>query len=166
MSTKTIKGSEVPFTPTLRDWANMWAKFEPNARVVLPRGWTKAEGCLPLREAIVFTKDIPVPMRDGTIIRADLFRPLAREHEKLPTLVPWSPYGKSGSGLLFTPDHPNLAVPQNELSGLEKFEAPDPAEWCPRGYAIISADARGCFNSDGDMYVFGTQVSYLSITPC
>ncbi|KAF2654184.1 alpha/beta-hydrolase [Lophiostoma macrostomum CBS 122681] len=45
----------------------------------------------------------------------------------------------------------------NALSGLDKFEAPDPAEWCPRGYAMVQVDARGCYDSEGDIFVFGTQ---------
>jgi putative CocE/NonD family hydrolase len=127
----------------------------------LPRVWRR-ENRLPLREAIVWLKDIPVEMRDGTKIRVDIFRPASKENEKLPALVPWSPYGKTGSGLIFTHDYPGICVPASQTSGLEKFEAPDPAEWCSRGYALVQADARGTFNSEGDMYVFGTQVRNLS----
>jgi putative CocE/NonD family hydrolase len=29
------------------------------------------------------------------------------------------------------------------------FEAPDPVVWCPRGYAIVVTDPRGCWNSEG-----------------
>jgi uncharacterized protein len=29
------------------------------------------------------------------------------------------------------------------------FEAPDPVVWCPRGYAILVTDPRGCWNSEG-----------------
>ena len=50
-------------------------------------------------------------------------------------------------------------IPKDRTSDLEKFEALDPAEWCPRGYAIINVDSRGVFDSDGDIYVLGTQVS-------
>ncbi|KAH6722758.1 Alpha/Beta hydrolase protein [Leptodontidium sp. MPI-SDFR-AT-0119] len=46
---------------------------------------------------------------------------------------------------------------RNECNGLEKFEAPDPADWCSRGYALVQADARGTFNSEGDQYVLGAQ---------
>lgn len=49
-------------------------------------------------------------------------------------------------------------MPKNALSGLEKFEAPDPAEWCPRGYVIVQPDARGSYHSEGDLFTFGTQV--------
>lgn len=45
-----------------------------------------------------------------------------------------------------------------DLSGLEKFEAPDPVEWCPRGYILVQPDARGCYKSEGDIAILGTQV--------
>lgn len=97
-------------------------------------------------------------MRDGTKLCVDIFRPASKENERLPALVPWSPYGKTGSGLLLTKEYPYIGVPGSQTSGLEKFEAPDPADWCARGYAVVQADARGTFNSEGDMYQFGTQV--------
>ena len=50
-------------------------------------------------------------------------------------------------------------IPRDWTSDLEKFEALDPAEWCPRGYAIVNVDSRGVFDSDGDMFMLGTQVS-------
>lgn len=49
-------------------------------------------------------------------------------------------------------------IPRSWTSDLEKFEAPDPAEWCPRGYAIVNVDPRGVFDSEGDIQVFGAQV--------
>ncbi len=52
-------------------------------------------------------------------------------------------------------------IPRDWTSDLEKFEALDPAEWCPRGYAIVNVDSRGVFDSDGDMYMLGTQVSMV-----
>lgn len=53
----------------------------------------------------------------------------------------------------------NVGVARDELSGLESFEGLDPAEWCARGYAICNVDARGAYESQGDIYVHGAQVS-------
>ena len=44
-----------------------------------------------------------------------------------------------------------VGVPESRLSGYEKFEGPDPAEWTARGYAICNIDARGAFDSEGDL---------------
>lgn len=151
----------MPFQPTRRTFANMWTEYEPNKRVLLPKGWRQGFSRLRLREAIIWDKDVPVEMRDGTILRVDIFRPASKEHERLPALVPWSPYGKTGTGLLQTKDYAYVGVPPTQTSGLEKFEAPDPADWCARGYAVVQADARGTFNSEGDMFQFGTQVDQL-----
>jgi putative CocE/NonD family hydrolase len=43
------------------------------------------------------------------------------------------------------------------LSGYEKFEGLDPAEWCDKGYAIINIDQRGTWNSEGDFTFFSQQ---------
>lgn len=50
-----------------------------------------------------------------------------------------------------------LGVPKSSLSGLEKFEAPDLTEWCPRGCTVVNFDARGCFDSEGGIFFLGTQ---------
>lgn len=52
-------------------------------------------------------------------------------------------------------------VPRDQTSDLEKFEALDPAEWCPRGYAIVNIDPRGTFDSEGNIVMLGTQVGYF-----
>lgn len=48
-------------------------------------------------------------------------------------------------------------IPKNWTSGLENWEAPDPAEWCARGYAVVNICARGSYNSEGKHVVYGTQ---------
>lgn len=44
-----------------------------------------------------------------------------------------------------------VGVPQSKLSAFESFEAPDPAEWTARGYAIVNVNSRGAFDSEGDI---------------
>jgi len=51
----------------------------------------------------------------------------------------------------------NLGIPDRTLGGLEKSEGSDPADWCPRGYAIVNVDARGIGDSEGIMPVLGSQ---------
>ncbi|KAK4539777.1 hypothetical protein LTR36_010365 [Oleoguttula mirabilis] len=94
-------------------------------------------------------------MRDGTILRADIFRP--HGSEQVPAMLVWSPYGKTGAGMINLDFMPARAgIPRSALSGYEKFEGPDPAEWVPRGYAVVNTDARGVFDSEGDVRTMGT----------
>ncbi|PON28986.1 hypothetical protein TGAM01_v202094 [Trichoderma gamsii] len=142
---------EVMYTnanPNFHDW---WIDFGPSKRI-LPRGWQRDPDRLALKEDLIWEKDVEIPMRDGVKLYADIFRPAKLDGQKLPALLPWSPYGKTG-----TVNMSHIGVPKSALSGLEKFEAPDPAEWCPRGYVLVQPDSRGCYNSEGDMVMMGTQ---------
>lgn len=151
------------FVPTSRDFKNWWVEFNPSTQV-LPEGWKREEGRPALREALIWDKDVAIPLRDGTVLRADIFRPASLKDRPLPAILAWSPYGKTGSGENLTTNFAYLGVGKESLSGLEKFEAPDPAEWCPRGYAIVQPDSRGCFHSEGDLFTLGTQVREGSLT--
>ncbi len=50
---------------------------------------------------------------------------------------------------------PRMGIPKTALSGLQAWESLDPAEWVQYGYAIVCADARGCYMSEGDVRYFG-----------
>jgi putative CocE/NonD family hydrolase len=75
--------------------------------------------------SIVVDFDVPVPMRDGTRLRANVFRP-AEGH--WPVLLTRLPYGK---------DLPGAAG------------VLDPAQAARRGYAVVVQDTRGRFQSEG-----------------
>lgn len=126
----------------------------------LPEGWKHPEhpDARPLPCPILVEHDIAIKVRDGTTLYADILRPTSQS-EKVPAIICWSPFGKKFNGIsslkLMTPW--NLGIPSGTLSGLEKFEAPDPADWVPRGYAIVNVDTRGAFDSEGTMVIMGTQ---------
>jgi predicted acyl esterase len=65
---------------------------------LLPRGFRKADGCRPLQEDTIWEQDVSIPLRDGTQLRADIFRP-QQSPGKIPILLVWSPYGKTGTGV-------------------------------------------------------------------
>jgi uncharacterized protein len=98
-------------------------------------------------DGVVIEKDIAVPMRDGVTIYIDMFRPDGNDLP-LPTLIAWSGYGKHSPQKLehFPAD---TGVPAGKLSKYIAFESPDPAYWCPAGYAIIYVDPRGLWASEG-----------------
>ncbi len=105
-------------------------------------------------EGIIYERDVAVPLRDGTIIYTDIYRPEGATN--LPAIVAWSPFGKR-SGYATTPIFLDMFVPPGTVSRMAKFESPDPAYWCYQGYAVINPDARGSGNSQGDIACFGTQ---------
>lgn len=86
-------------------------------------------------------RDLAVVTRDGTVLRADVFRPEGQAG--LPVILSISPYGKDISWLDRYPDH------GFELSPLAVWETPDPAWWVPKGYALARLDPRGIGNSEG-----------------
>lgn len=133
----------------------IFSAFEPGT-TVLPAGHRVAPMFLPLPVDIVFERDVPVVMRDGITIYVDLFRPTGSA--PVPVLVAWSPYGKAqGTGPDVIGLYGMLGMDNGKLSGLAKFEGPDPAYWCARGYAVCNPDPRGIAHSEGDSVMFGTQ---------
>lgn len=131
------------------------SNFEPGTRT-LPAGFQIAPPFRPLPVDIVFEKDVAVTMRDGVTIYADVFRPVGSE--KVPVLVAWSPYGKGqGTSASVMGVFGLVGLDNRVVSGLAKFEAPDPAYWCAHGYAICNPDPRGIGHSEGDSAMFGRQ---------
>lgn len=114
-----------------------------------------------VEEGILIERDVAVPLRDGTIIYADIYRPEGAKN--LPAIVVWSPYGKNNGWAAADRKSKSLSgrpisavLPPGVFSPFAKFEGPDPAYWCHYGYALINPDARGAGNSEGDIAVFGT----------
>ncbi|KAL1632208.1 hypothetical protein SLS56_003942 [Neofusicoccum ribis] len=134
--------------------------FNPSTQI-LQKGHTRQSGRRPFDVDTVFERDVAVKLRDGTTIYTDIFRPTSSDERshKVPAIIPWSPYGKTGRG---TWGYEDLApfragIPLSRTSGYEKFEAPDPAEWCGRGYAIMNMDSRGSADSEGNIVYYGQQ---------
>lgn len=99
-------------------------------------------------EGLLIERNVEVPMRDGVTILVDIYRPADAPDAELPILLGWSPYGKHGlSDSLWPPS----GVQQGWMSRFTAFEAPDPAFWCPLGYAVVFADPRGAWLSEGDL---------------
>ncbi len=122
---------------------------------LLSKGSIHDKGALPLPCDIIFERDVAVKMRDGVTLYCNIFRPAG--DEKVPAVITWAPYGK-GCGYLSLDRFPGrMGIPKNILSSLETFEGPDPAYWCNHGYAIVNVDSRGAFNSEGDIYFWGSQ---------
>lgn len=84
-------------TATRRQFQGIWAGYGHKTQL-LPKGWRREPGRRAVKEDIIWEKDVPISMRDGVRLQADVFRPARLEGQKLPTLLAWSPYGKTGTG--------------------------------------------------------------------
>ena len=107
--------------------------------------------------------DVPVTMRDGVRLRANVFRP--DDAEAHPVLLCAHPYGKDDLPIHHRTRHGYRPSAQYHLmrsaplthSAWASWESPDPGHWVPRGYVVINADLRGWGTSEGEPGVFGEQ---------
>jgi len=93
-------------------------------------------------------RNVEVRLRDGVRIFVDIYLPEGARGRDLPALLGWSPYGKHN-----TRDQlvwPEADVARGWISQYTAFEAPDPAFWCARDFAVVYPDPRGCWYSQGE----------------
>ena len=81
---------------------------------------------------IVVERDVAVPMRDGVVLRADVYRPDGADG--CPVLMERTPYDKKARG------RPGVLL--------------DALRYAEQGYAVVVQDTRGRFASDGAFYPF------------
>jgi len=117
---------------------------------MLAEGTTYPPAALPLPCDILWERDVPVRLRDGVVIRVDVLRPLEGA-PRAPALLAWSPYGKQIPARGVPP-----GVAPEQVSGLAKFEGPDPGFWVAHGYAVVNVDPRGVGHSEGDLHFWGS----------
>ncbi|HEY2104444.1 MAG TPA: CocE/NonD family hydrolase [Candidatus Binataceae bacterium] len=85
---------------------------------------------------IVIEKDLPIPMRDGIVLKADLYRPDGPQ--RLPVLLNRTPYGKSGPMLR---------------------QAMDPVRAALNDYNVLIQDCRGRYRSEGTWTCFMSELN-------
>jgi putative CocE/NonD family hydrolase len=99
--------------------------------------------------------NVPIPMDDGIVLRADVYRPVADGH--YPVILSYGVYAK---GLSFqegypmqwekmVTDHPEIL--QGSTNKYQNWETTDPERWVPHGYAVVRVDSRGAGWSPGLM---------------
>ncbi|MEZ0050491.1 putative acyl esterase [Mycobacterium sp. MAA66] len=105
-----------------------------------------------ISEGMVFERDVAVPMRDGTLIYIDIARP--DTSEPAPALIAYAPYGKHNGFPSILGKGADIAEPLPEGT---PFEAPVAEYWVKHGYAVIYADPRGSWGSQGQATYFSSQ---------
>jgi hypothetical protein len=108
-----------------------------------------------IRDGMKITWHAPIPMDDGIVLRADVFRPI--EDGRYPVILTYGIYAK---GLAFQEgyphqwgkmiaDHPEIL--QGSTNKYQNWETTDPERWVPHGYVVIRVDSRGAGWSPGFM---------------
>ena len=145
----------VPSHPLPPARTGVLTAFDPGTRT-LEAGFRVAPQFRALPVDVVLDKDVAVRLRDGVTVHVDVFRPATAE--PVPVIVAWSPYGKGqGSSASVMGVFAMVGLDDGVVSGLEKFEGPDPAYWCAHGYAVANPDVRGVVDSEGDSVLWDRQ---------
>ena len=114
-----------------------------------------------VRDGMRVDWDVPIPMEDGTVLRADVFRPT--DDGRHPVIMTHGPYAK---GLEFAEGYPGMwrslsAKYPDAVAGstnkYQNWETADPEKWVPDGYVCIRVDSRGAGRSPGHLDIFSAQ---------
>ena len=106
-----------------------------------------------VRDGMQIEWDAPIPMNDGVVMRADVFRPLGAG--KYPVILSYGPYAK---GLEFKLGYKSnwarlIEAAPEVLAGssnkYQNWELVDPEKWVPDGYVCVRVDSRGAGRSPG-----------------
>lgn len=111
---------------------------------------------------MIIERDAPVPVRDGLVLRCDVFRPV--DGPPVPAILSMGPYAKAlpfQEGVFqerwerLIDEHPDVL---DGTSGeLANWETLDPEQWVPLGYACVRVDSRGAGRSPGVMDLWSAQ---------
>jgi uncharacterized protein len=126
-----------------------------------------------LRDGLRINWHVSIPMDDGIVLCADVFRPV--EEGRYPIIMTHGPYAK---GLAFqdgyrlpwerlVQEHPDVAA--GSTNQYQTWETVDPEKWVPDGYACVRVDSRGAGWSPGVLDVWSpreTQDLYNCIEWC
>ena len=97
----------------------------------------------PCDYGIIVEKNLPVPMRDGVVLRANVFRP--DKPGKYPVIMTYTTFHKDLPGWWGK----QAFVQPWQMSDATAWEAADPGFWVPYGYVVILVDQRGFGMSPG-----------------
>ena len=107
------------------------------------------------RDGMRITWHQPIPMDDGIILRADVFRPV--EDGRYPAILTYGLYAK---GLSYQEGYPHQwqkmvegypEILEGSSNKYQNWEVTDPERWVPHGYVVIRVDSRGAGWSPGFM---------------
>jgi uncharacterized protein len=106
-----------------------------------------------IRDGMRIDWNAQIPMDDGIVLRADVFRPI--EDGQYAVILSYGPYGKGLSFQEFFKsqwDRMTASFPETSEGSSNKYqnwEVVDPEKWVPDGFICIRVDSRGAGRSPG-----------------
>jgi len=106
-----------------------------------------------VRDGMRIDWHVPIPMEDGILLRADIYRPIAEG--RYPVIMSHGPYGKgvafqegySAAWQKMAREHPDVTA--GSTNKYQNWEVVDPEKWIPDGYVVVRVDSRGAGWSPG-----------------
>lgn len=113
-----------------------------------------------LKDKINVEKGVPIIMKDGISLSANVFRP--EKMGRYPVIMSFTAYDKDKGPENYPPPLnasylPDFNLGRYKVSAWTMWEAPDPAFWLSNGYAVVQVDSRGFFKSQGAASLFDEQ---------
>jgi predicted acyl esterase len=115
-------------------------------------------------DGMIIEHDIGIKMKDGLILRADVYRP--NINERVPVVMTHGPYGK---GIAWSQPNNPWSIQWNAMCKERPeifnessckyitWETVDPERWTAWGYAVVRVDSRGNNRSPGFLNIFSHQ---------
>jgi predicted acyl esterase len=107
-----------------------------------------------VENGMIFEQDVAIPVSDGNVLRANVFRPDATG--RFPVVMAQGVYGKDvhfEDGFKAQWDQLLSVYPDLDSNGSTgrylRWETADPERWVPDGFVIIQIDSRGSGKSPG-----------------
>jgi uncharacterized protein len=112
----------------------------------------------PAYEGMAIERDVRVPLRDGGVLSADVFRP--KGSARYPVILSVGPYPKSIPFKSWSPaDYERQVLKSGQgADDLMHWETALPDDWVPQGYVQVRCDQRGSGESPGRLDLLGPQV--------
>jgi len=106
-----------------------------------------------IRDGMRIDWNVPIPMDDGLVLRADVFRPV--KDGQYPVILSYGPYAKNlafqdgypSAWQRMAEKHPDVTAGSSNL--YQSWEVVDPEKWVPHDYACVRVDSRGAGCSPG-----------------
>ncbi len=106
-------------------------------------------------QKILMEKDAEIPVRDGTILFSNIFRPEGQG--TYPVIISADVYGKDSIHSEFAAKTLGSMLGAYQASDFTAWEAPDPGFWVPNGYVVIKLALRGVSGSIGQVCMMSEQ---------